>query len=333
MPTRASTLHNPGNFTPAWWCRSRHAQTIWASTLRPTPTLAACRRERWETPDQDFLDVDHVPAEAGRPILVVLHGLEGSSEAKPVRGLLLAAHRQGWRGLGLNFRSCSGEPNRLRRSYHAGETSDLGWVIQRVAARYPGDSVCCVGMSLGGNVLLKYLGEQQEDVPAAFKAAVAISTPFDLARSARAFEQGFFNRLYMSRLLRSLKQKTLAKLAQYPDLVDRERLAAVRTIREFDALVTAPVHGFASAPRYWAASSCRRFLGSIRRPTLLISAVDDPLVPSDARLWQDVARNRVLAAACPEAGGHVGFVSGGWPCRPMLWAEQNAFAFFKQHIG
>ena len=295
--------------------------------------LPACRRERWEIPDGDFLDVDHVSVETGRPILVVLHGLEGSSDAKQVRGFLHLAHREGWRGVGVNFRSCGGQPNRLRRSYHAGETSDLSWVIQRVVAQYPGDPVFCVGMSLGGNVLLKYLGEQQDAVPAPVKAAVAISTPFDLARSARAFEQGFFNRLYMGCLVRSLKEKTRAKLARYPDLVDRQRLAAVRTIREFDALVTAPVHGFASAPSYWAASSCRKFLAWIRRPTLLISAVDDPLVPPDEQMWQEVAQNRWLTAVRPEAGGHVGFVGGKQPCQPMWWAEQKALEFFTPHLS
>jgi len=290
------------------------------------------RRERWETPNKDFLDVDHVPTTtAGQPILIILHGLEGSSRAKQARGFLHAAHHQGWRGLAINFRSCSGTPNRLRRSYHAGETSDLHWVIQRVAAQYPQAPICCVGMSLGGNVLLKYLGEQGRDALATLKAAVAISTPFDLAISARAFEWGFFNRLYMSRLLGTLKQKTVAKLTRYPDLVDQERLAAVRTIREFDELVTAPVHGFANGADYWTASSCRRFLAAIRRPTLLISAVDDPLVPFDVSLREDAARNPYLTAEFPDAGGHVGFVSGS-PHHPIFWAEQRAFDFFKSHV-
>ncbi|MBI3321468.1 MAG: alpha/beta fold hydrolase [Candidatus Omnitrophica bacterium] len=319
-----------GDFKPAWWCRSAHAQTIWASTLRPIPSVVA-RRERWETPDGDFLDVDHVPAAPGRPLLIILHGLEGSSHAKQAQGLLHVASGQGWRGLGINFRSCSGSPNRLRRSYHAGETSDLSWVLQRAAAQYQ-VAMCCVGMSLGGNVLLKYLGEARDQVPDTFTAAVAISTPFDLAISARAFEQGVLNRLYMRRLLRSLKQKTLMKLAQYPDLVDRKRLVAVRTIREFDELVTAPVHGFANATEYWRASSCLRLLPSIRRPTLLINAIDDPLVPFDERLQQEVERNRYLTAAFPSAGGHGGFVGSERLGRPIYWAEQQAIAFFQQHL-
>ncbi len=287
-------------------------------------------REYWDTPDGDFLEVDHLPAAAGQPILIILHGLEGSSHANQAQGFLVAAHRQGWRALAVNFRSCGGTPNRLRRSYHAGDTSDLHGVVTRAATQYPQAPICCVGMSLGGNVLLKYLGEQGSEAPAALKAAVAISTPFNLAISARAFEQGFVNQLYMRRLLSTLKRKTLVKLTQYPDLVDRRRLLSVRTIRAFDELVTAPVHGFANATDYWTASSSRQFLASIHRPALLISAVDDPLVPFDGSLRQDVARNPYLTAEFPDAGGHVGFVSG-LPHHPIFWAEQQALNFFKQH--
>ncbi len=319
------------DFEPTWWCRGPHAQTIWGAVLRATPKIAV-HRECWETPDEDFIEVDHVHAEVGRPVLIVLHGLEGCSETKPVRGFLCAAQQRGWRALGVNFRSCGRQPNRLRRSYHAGETSDLQWIIKRVTTRDPEAPICCVGMSLGGNVLLKYLGEQQDHAPAAFKAAVAISTPFDLAVSGCAFERGFFNRFYMKRLVCSLKRKTLEKLAQYPDLVDRQRLVSVRTICEFDDLVTAPVHGFANAANYWALSSCRRFLPSIRRPTLLINALDDPIVPVETLPQGEIAQNRFLSAAFPEAGGHMGFVGGTQPWRPILWAEEKALEFLNQQL-
>ncbi len=186
--TRGPTGGAP--FRPAWWCRGPNAQTIWGSVLRPSPRVPL-KRERWETPDGDFIDLDRLSAAPGAPILIVLHGLEGSSRSKQVLGLLEAAHRQGWAGLGMNFRSCSGELNRLPRSYHGGETSDLSWVIQRVRAENPGVSILCAGVSLGGNVLLKYLGEQGEGLPPEVVAAAAISTPFDLAASARRLEQGF----------------------------------------------------------------------------------------------------------------------------------------------
>ena len=317
----------PEPFIPAWWCRSGHAQTMWASTLRPSPAIPGCRRERWDTPDGDFLDLDCVPAEVGRPILVVLHGLESSSRAPQVHGMLQAAQRHRWRAVALNFRSCSGEPNRLRRSYHGGETTDVGWVIQRLADRYPNDPIYGVGWSLGGNVLLKYMGEAG-GAPPMLRAAAAISAPFDLAASARAFEESVVTRLYMRRLLRSLKQKTRAKVGWYPDLLDLRRVEAVQTIRQFDEVVTAPVHGFASARAYWAASSCGPFLASIRRPTLLINALDDPLVPPDGLPRAAVSRNPHLTALFVDAGGHAGFVSGVQPMQPVWWAERAVFNFF-----
>ena len=327
------SLPDPARFLPAWWCRSGHAQTIWASTLRPVPEIATMRRERWDTDDGDFLDLDCVSAEAGRPTLVVLHGLEGSSSAQQVRSVLCAAQHRGWRAFALNFRSCSGEINRLRRSYHAGETSDLRWVIRRIASEHPESPIGCVGMSLGGNVLLKYLGEPGEEPLIALRAAAAISAPFDLAASALAFERGILTRIYMRRLVRTLKQKTEAKLKQFPDLVDRRRLAMVRTIREFDAAVTAPTHGFADAEAYWAACSCRQFLDGIRRPTLLINALDDPLVPPETLPRAEVAHNPRLAGVFPNAGGHVGFISGDRPSHPVLWAEEAGLRFFDQHFS
>ncbi len=263
-------------------------------------------------------------------MLVVLHGLESSSASTHVRGLLRAAHRPGWHGLAVNFRSCSGTPNRLKRSYHGGDTADLGWVIQRLAASDPQQAICCVGLSLGGNVLLKYLGEQADRAPANLKAAVAISAPFDLAASAREFERGVWNRVYMRCLVHSLKRKTMAKLRRYPGLVDRRRLAAVRTVVEFDELVTAPLHGFADAAHYWAAASCRPFLDAIRRPTLLMNAQDDPLVP--ARVLPSVASNPFLVAEFPQAGGHLGFIGGAWPARPVFWAEEQALAFCRRVV-
>jgi len=289
------------------------------------------QRERWETPDGDFIDVDRVPGKRGAPTLVVLHGLEGSSRSKQVVGLLATASAKGWRGLAFNFRSCSGEPNRLRRSYHGGETSDLGWVIERLIEEEPGSPILCAGLSLGGNVLLKYLGERGESLPPEVRAAAAISTPFDLARSAHAIEKGF-SRTYMRRLVRSLKQKTRAKLEKYPGLVDWEKVAATRTLAEFDELVTAPVHGFASADEYWAASSSNRFLPKIRRPTLLINAKDDPFLPAECLPAAAVAANRFLTAEFTARGGHVGFLSGPWPGRPVCWAERRTIRFLESQL-
>jgi predicted alpha/beta-fold hydrolase len=320
------------NFVPAWWCRSGHAQTIWAATLRASPAIAGYQHACWETPDGDALYVDEVAAPEGRPVLLILHGLEGSSRAQQARGFVRVAVDQGWHGVALNFRSCGGRANRLRRSYHAGETDDLRWVVRRLAAEHPGAPIVCVGMSVGGSVLLKYLGEEGDQAPAALVAAAAISAPFDLARSAQAFERDALTRVYMARLLRSLLRKTREKLRRFPDLIDPHRLASVHTIRDFDEVVTAPVHGFASAAEYWARLSCRRFLPSIRRPTLVLNALDDPLTPPETLPYAEISQNPWLTAVFPAHGGHVGFVSGP-PARPRVWAESLVAGFFRRHVS
>ncbi|MFY9299578.1 MAG: alpha/beta fold hydrolase, partial [Candidatus Nitrosotenuis sp.] len=317
-------------FKQAWWCRGRHLQTIWGSVLRPTPRVAL-RRERWETPDGDFLDLDTLSGNPSAPILIVLPGLEGSSRSKQILGLLQEAKRRGWRGLAVNFRSCSGQPNRLRRSYHAGETSDLAWVIQRVVEQNPDSPVFCVGLSLGGNVLLKYLGEQGEGAPEPVRAAVAISTPFDLEASVRSLERGF-SRFYMRRLVASLRRKALAKLKIYPDLADRRRLKSARTLGEFDDAVTAPVHGFRDAVEYWTACSSKSFLAKIRRPALLINARDDPFLPEASLPVTAVSENSFLTAEFPRTGGHVGFLAGVWPGMPVPWAQIRAIRFLEEHL-
>jgi predicted alpha/beta-fold hydrolase len=317
-------------FEPAWWCRNAHLQTIWASMLRPAPHVRLMRA-RWELPDGDFLDVDELAAVEPAPRLIVLHGLESSSRAIAVLGLLREAHRRGWGGVAVNFRGCSGEPNRLRRSYHGGDTADLAWVIARMQERYPPSPLVCAGVSLGGNVLLKYLGEQGEALPKAIRAAAAISAPFDLAASVQALGQGF-SRVYQHRLVASLKRKTFNKLTRYPDLVDRAALQAVRTLAAFDDLVTAPVHGFADATAYWAASSAASFLPRIRRPTLLVNAEDDPFLPADALPRQAVAENPFLTATFTPSGGHIGFLEGRWPGAPAAWAEAYAATFLAREI-
>jgi predicted alpha/beta-fold hydrolase len=341
-------------FRPAWWCPGAHLQTIWAGILRPSPRVVVARA-RWELPDGDFLDVDELAAGVGRsprgarhsrrpppsggypgwvgaPRVIVLHGLESSSRSPQVLGILREAARRGWGGIAVNFRGCSGEPNRLRRSYHGGDTTDLAWVIARVIRQHPSSPIVCAGFSLGGNVLLKHLGEQGEALPQQVRAAVAVSAPFDLALSARALDHGV-SRIYGSRLVAGLKRKTLAKLARYPDLVEARSLTAVRTLADFDELVTAPVHGFRNAADYWAASSSAAFLPRIRRPTRLINARDDPFLPAAALPVRAVSENPWLSAEFPAAGGHLGFLEGRWPWAPIAWAEVRAAEFLARHAN
>jgi len=318
-------------FQPAWWCRNAHLQTIWGGIVRRAPRVPLTRT-RWELPDGDFLDVDELAAGEPSPRLIVLHGLESSSRATAVLGLLYQARQRGWGGVAVNFRGCSGEPNRLRRSYHGGDTADLAWVLAKVSAQHPSSPIVCAGFSLGGNVLLKYLGERGNAVPEQVRTAAAISAPFDLAASVAALDQGF-NQVYRDRLVATLKRKTFEKLTRYPDLVDPAALRALRTLRAFDHLVTAPVHGFSDAAAYWAASSSAQFLPRIRRPTLLMNAEDDPFLPAQALPRQAVAENPFLTAVFPACGGHIGFLAGRWPVAPIAWAEERAAAFLAGQVA
>ncbi|NEP18023.1 MAG: alpha/beta fold hydrolase [Leptolyngbya sp. SIO4C1] len=326
MPISAAT------FKPAWWCRGGHLQTIAGALLRADPMLAV-QRQRWNTPDGDFIDLDRIcdPA-ANAPRLLLLHGLEGSASSRDICQLMAAAGRLGWESIGLNFRSCSGEPNRLRRAYHAGDTADLAWVIERLIAEAAERPLLCLGISLGGNVLLKYLGERGADVPSQLLGAVTISTPFNLNAGVDYVEQGL-SRLYVYRFITSLKQKMYQKLDRYPDLVDRDALRAVRSLSDFDALFTAPVHGFPDAETYWRQSSSLYLLPVIRCPTLLINAQNDPFYPAAALPRQQVATNPFLTGLFPADGGHGGFIEKGWPFRLQSWAQQQAMAYFQQCLS
>lgn len=323
-------MADPGPFRAAWWCLGPNMQTLTGAFIRPAEKLNFTR-QRWETPDGDFLDIDRMGGPPGAPLLLVLHGLEGSSDSKHVLGILGEARSLGWQGVALNFRSCSGEPNRAKRSYHGGETSDVRWVIRRLIEEDPARPMVCAGYSLGGNILLKYLGEEGAALPAQIKGAVAISAPFDLKASAMMLEKSFHG-IYNRRLVKSMKMKAREKLKRFPDLVDPEKLQAARTLEQFDNLVTAPVHGFRDADEYWAAASSAQFLSGIRRPTLLISAKDDPFLPESCLPVKAVSGNRFLSADFPDRGGHVGFVAGAWPLRPFAWAERKAAVFLRGRL-
>jgi predicted alpha/beta-fold hydrolase len=319
-------------FKPAWWCPGSHFQTIWRRLWGEIPSVPL-RRERWETPDHDFLDLDFldpqlpVKSEKKGPMVLFLHGLEGSSRAKYILGMLQGAQSLGWKGVALNFRSCSGEINRQRRFYHSGETTDLDWVVRRLIDRYPGSPLFLVGFSLGGNVLLKWLGEQGEKVPDAVRKGVAISVPFDLAVAARLIDRGF-SRIYGQVFLKTLKKKALIKERQYPGLVDPERVRRISSFAEFDDQVTAPIHGFKDGLDYWTKSSSQHFLSEIRRPILLINAGNDPFLPSLYFPSRIIAQSKWLKAEFPASGGHAGFVQGRWPWSASYWTESKTKAFF-----
>jgi predicted alpha/beta-fold hydrolase len=297
-------------FTPARLLGHRHAQTIWPALFRRggPPALHA---ECWPTADGEGLDVELLPDRPGRPGLLVLHGLEGSSRARYVRGLLAAVDRLGWNAAAISFRSCGPTPVQGRRLYHSGDTSDLPLVVERLRARWPGAPLGAVGFSMGGNILLKWLGETGEGAPLA--AAVAVSVPFDLGACATALDgPGFFAAIYRKRFLRTLRRKALAIAARFPGSIDAAAVRACHSFARYDDLVTAPLFGFASAADYWARCSSAAFLGRIRRPVRLISSEDDPIVPGATIPREAIAANPHLDGCLLNRGGHVGFVAGGW---------------------
>ena len=247
----------------------------------------AYRRERWTLADGDFIDADfaHHPGrtepDAAKPLVVMLHGLEGSSRSHYAEAAMAVVLKRGWRGVVVHWRGCSGEINLAPRAYHSGETDDIDWAFRRLAK--PAVPMFAIGVSLGGNALLKWLGERGSGASALLAGAVAVSAPHDLHAGAIALARGF-NLVYTRNFLRTLKRKSLLKLEQYPGLFDRDKLLRARTFHDFDDLVTAPLHGFASCYDYWERCSSQRFVASIRLPTLILNARNDPFLPASALL-------------------------------------------------
>ena len=264
----------------------------------------------------------------------MLHGLEGTIRSHYLLGMLAEARRRGWSADALIFRTCNGETTRARRLYHSGETTDLDLVIQRLVREHSGQPLALAGFSLGGNVLLKWLGERSDDLPAEVRSAAAVSVPFDLERGARFIERGF-SRVYTRHFLRTLRSKARVRLSRDPDLFDASALANARTLFEFDDAVTAPVHGFADARDYYHRSSSIRFLSAIRRPTLLLSAYDDPFPPRGRAARGRSARgaNPCITAEFHQRGGHVGFISGDRPWSPRYYAEDRLLTFLRSALA
>ena len=325
-------------YTPAWWVPGPHLRTMWGRLTRrrlATPV----RVERWTTPDDDVLELRRLdsPAEvsASMPHLVFLHGLEGGVHSHYVANLFAEAARRHWSADLILFRGCAGELNRTRRFYHSGETSDFDFALRRIVDERPQAPIGLAGVSLGGNVLLKWLGERSEsEIPAAVRGAVAVSVPFDLARGCQRISHGF-SQVYERFFLRSLIAKARQKLDRHPDLFDARALDGVRTLWDFDDVVTAPVHGFRDALDYYTQSSSIHYLPGIRVPTLLLSAADDPFLPAEVlhevRLIAE--RNAALEVEFVERGGHVGFVSGRVPWRPVYYAEWRVADFLARQLA
>lgn len=307
------------------WLPGGHVQTIYAALRRPP--RVAFERERWDTPDGDFIDLDWAgPRESPRR-LVLFHGLEGSSKSHYARSIAGHAVSRGWCCVVPHFRGCSGELNHLPRAYHSGDSAEIDWVLRRLHALCPASRLDVVGVSLGGNALLKWLGEQGDAaVPIAAHAA-AISAPLDLAAAGHTLGQGF-NRFYTRIFLGSLKRKSMAKLKRFPGSFDGAAMRASTSLYEFDNAVTAPLHGFRDTEDYWHRSSSWPLLGRITVPTLVLNARNDPFMPESA-LAQTRAASKHVTLEFPAGGGHVGFLSGPFPGNHG-WLAARILEFFSR---
>ena len=320
--------HGEYRYRAAWWLPGGHAQTIWGRVARPhraTDVSVECLA----TPDGDNLEIHSLAGGASRPHVLMLHGLEGSVRSHYVGGVFEQARRRGWHASLITFRGCGSAPNVARRFYHSGETSDVAFAFQTLSERWPAAPWLLAGVSLGGNVLLRWLGDLADAASVRIRAAAAVSVPFDLEAGARNIARGFA-RVYDRAFLKSLRRKAIAKLALYPDLFSRERLERARNVIEFDDAVTAPVHGFEGASDYYTRCSSMHSLPRIRVPTLLLAARDDPFLPRQAldRAARVAATNPALELELHDHGGHVGFVAGARPWHPFYFAEWRVFRFF-----
>jgi len=314
------------------WLPGGHLQTIYAALVVPRPRVLY-RRERWDTPDGDFIDLDWSvnPSRDPRrinlsvPLVVLFHGLEGSSRSHYSLALMAALHERGMRGVAVHFRGCSGEPNRLPRAYHSGDAQEIDWILRRLRAQNADAPLFAGGISLGGNALLKWLGETGASATDVVDRAAAVSAPVDLMTAGDALGEGF-NLVYTWNFLATLKRKALAKHSMYSGLFDAARVRAVYTLREFDDLVTAPLHGFKNTDDYWTRASSKPGLKNIRVPTLILNARNDPFLPA-AALPRAGEVSRAVVLEQPEHGGHVGFVSGPFPGN-LDWLQWRVLEFF-----
>ncbi len=316
-----------------WWLPGGHFQTIY-SALVISAVRVDYQRERWDTPDGDFIDVDWLMPVDGHaaegPLVVFFHGLEGNSERHYVRSLMNLLQRKGWRGVAVNFRGCSGEPNRLPRAYFAGDSAEIDWILRRLRVQYPTTPLFATGVSLGANALLKWTGEQGAQAAQVIDAVVTVSAAMDLQATGNTLDSGGFNQFYTDHFLSSLKKKAAQKLEQFPGLFNREALENIKTLREFDDLVTAPLHGFKNTDDYWTRASSKPYLIDIRIPTLLINARNDPFLP-DSALPVAAEVSASVTLEFPETGGHVGFVSGSFPGKHE-WLPERILEFFEQYL-
>lgn len=330
----------PAAYRAPRWLAGGHLQTIIPAIAARAPSVRYAR-ERWDScdssgrPDNDFVDVDWIADRHGQPgwiegapLVVMFHGLEGSSGSGYCRALMGALAARGWNGCVPHFRGCSGEINRLPRAYHSGDSAEIDWILRRIAARRPA-AMYAVGVSLGGNALMKWAGERGSDAGKVVRAVASVCSPLDLAASGKALGQGF-NMLYTRMFLETMKKKSAAKLAVFPGIFDGAAMQRARDLHQFDNIVTAPLHGFRDTDDYWARASAKPWLRHIEVPALVLNSTNDPFVPAESLPGaQDVSATVVLDQ--PPEGGHVGFGRGRLTGIHIDWLPHRLLHFFESH--
>ena len=310
------------------WLPGGHLQTIVPYFFRKPP--AQCyRRERIDTPDGDFVDLDWTDGPADTPLVVLFHGLEGSSQSHYARAMMNTVRARGWRGVVPHWRGCSGEPNRLPRAYHSGDYAEAGWLLAAIHERARPDAMFAAGVSLGGSALLNWLGRSRDDAGKILRAAAAVSAPLSLRAGGEAIQRGF-NMVYTWNFMRTMRRKGMAKALRFPDQVNADRIRRCRTLYDFDDVFTAPLHGFSNADDYWDRGSSLAWLRHITLPTLIINARNDPFMPLTS-LPAPLIVSAAVRLELPDQGGHVGFLHGPWPGDPA-WLPRRLLDYFGQHL-
>ncbi|MEP6998661.1 MAG: alpha/beta fold hydrolase [Betaproteobacteria bacterium] len=315
-----------GAYLAPRWLAGAHAQTIYPA-LRAQPPLAL-RRERVDTPDGDFVDFDWQDPDGATPetaTVVLFHGLEGNSASHYARALMRRLQAMGWRGVIPHFRGCSGEPNRRPRAYHSGDYAEIGWMLATVRGCLPAAPLYAVGVSLGGSALLNWLGREEQRAVSTLVAAAAVSAPIDLAAAGVAIGQGF-NRIYARHFLSTLVPKALAMAHRFPGTLDAAAVRRATSMRAFDDVVTAPLHGFGGADDYWQRASSKPWLGGVAVPTLVLNAKNDPFIPASSLPGADQV-SRAVTLEQPAHGGHAGFAMPPFP-GSLGWLPSRLLQFF-----
>lgn len=316
------------DYVPQLFFRSAHVNTILPALFRKIEDVHY-QRQRIETPDNDFLDLDF-SCVGGKTMVIIVHGLESNTYRAYIKGVVKIVNQQGWDAVALNLRSCSGEPNRTYGSYHSGKTDDLDTVVKYVSDKLKYTSILLVGFSLGGNIVLKYVGEKSKTILPEIKAAIGVSTPCHLAGSSVKLAKRS-NYIYQLNFIRTLRSKALYKKRCFPEVsVSESKLKKIKNFYDLDNLYTAPAHGFENAYDYWEKCSSKQFLTQVAIPTLVLNAADDPFLSSSCYPFQEAEKNSNLYLEVPRYGGHMGFAHS-FHLNTTFWHEKRIISFFKQN--